>query len=314
MLSWSLWRTIRKPALEHPVFRRANIEQRLDLTRFNNPRIMRLLRTLLVVFALVMMINDPRLLVLAIMWPALAILFILTMPLLLPFIIFAYGLLLVIVISNSISIEKESYTYDLLCVSPGGSLDISWSISSGVLYRGQTFIFLHIAVRIVLTVALIVILFMAVILIVIGMFQGNATQGLPIVSRTIIEILSLSGIFYTGYTQSMVLSIIIGLLTPHYDINRRDVQLAAIISHFTIQLGTYLTAFLLVVPLNTLLHGHNIWLDLLLPPLYFIIFYGIRELTIFWLWRQIIYRLNAAPAEGLFSRLLADNGRNDSSL
>ena len=64
-------------------------------------------------------------------------------------------------------------------------------------------------------------------------------------------------------------------------------------SYLTIQIGSYFLIFWLVAMLNSALYGHNALVDILLPPLYCLIAFFLREGIIVWLWRQLIYRLNA---------------------
>lgn len=299
MLSWSLWKTIKNPPVGHPIFQRVSVEQPVAIPRIASRHTIRLAQFLLGVLAAILLIQNPQLILLVFMGSAFLVLSILVIPLLLPIAVFAYGAFLAATISNLISTEKEAHTYSLLCVSPGGSLSINWIIGSGVLHRGQTFDWLHAAIRTVLIIALfgMFVIVGIIIALAVSMLFGNDVRGFPDALRTSIELFAMLGIFYSGYIQSLVLAVIVGVLVPHYDIRKRDAQPTAATGYLALQFGTYLTAILIIVSLNNHFHGHSMEADLLLPPLYFIITYGIREVAIRWLWHQLIYRLNATPGD-----------------
>jgi hypothetical protein len=299
MLSWSLWKTIKNPPMGHPIFQRASIEQSMALPRIANRPTIRLAQFLLGVLATIVLIQNPQLILLVFMGSAFLVLFILVAPLLLPVVVLAYGAFLAAAISALINAEKEAHTYSLLCVSPGGSLSINWIIGSGVMHRGQAIEWLHAAIRTALIIALFGVLVIAgiIVALAVSMLFGNDVQGFSEAVRTSIELFSMLGIFYSGYMQSLVLAVIVGVLIPHYNIKGRDAQPTAAVAYLALQSGTYLTALLMIISLNNRFHGHSMEGDLLLPPLYFIITYGIREVTIRWLWYQLIYRLNANPGD-----------------
>ena len=299
MLSWSLWQTIKNPPMGHPIFQRASIEQPLEMPWIISRRVVRLLQFLLGTLALIVLMQNPQLILLVFMGSAFFVLFIIVTPLFLPLAILAYGTYLAATISSVISTEIEAHTYTLLCVSPGGSLNINWIIGSGVLHRGQLFEWLNAAIRSVLIIALLGMLIVVVIILslAISVLSGNEVPAFPDALRTSIELFAMLGIFYSGYTQSLVLAVIAGVLVPHHNIKKRDTQPTAAVSFLALQLGSYLAAFLIIVSISNRFYGHSMGSDLLLPPLYFIIIYGTRELIIRWLWHQLIYRLNATPGD-----------------
>src|ERR1044071_8648653 len=47
------------------------------------------------------------------------------------------GMILTLRISNRIAIEQRSRTYDLLCLTPGGTIRTLWAICMGCLHREQ---------------------------------------------------------------------------------------------------------------------------------------------------------------------------------
>jgi hypothetical protein len=312
MLSLKFWKAINNPPLSHPVFQYGTrIEQQIDLSQFDNRYIIRLMKMMLVIGTIRLVIHDPSLIVLLIfMAPILAVFLIITILVLLPLIVFAYGTFLATTISLSISVEKKNNTYDLLCVSPDGPLTINWLISNGVLHRNQLFDWLYAAIRIANIIALVGLLIMVIVfsLMVISMLSGNSIQALPDALRTLIEMMVLFAIFCTGYIQSVVLSVVIGLLIPQYNTDKYVAQPVAIASYIALQLGTYMVAFFLAFSLSTSLSGHYMVLDFFLPILYFIIFFSIRELVIGWLWRHIGYRINADPEDMRYLHALARLG------
>ena len=299
MLSWSLWQTIKTPPMGHPIFQRASIEQPIEMPWVISRHTIRFAQFLLGTLAIIVLIQNPELILLVFMGSAFFVLLMIVAPLFLPVVIFAYGAYLAATIASVIGKEKESHTYNLLCVSPGGSLNINWIIGGGVLHRGQIFEWLNAAIRTVLVITELGMLIVVAIIIsmAVSMLSGNDVQAFPDALRTSIELLAMLGIFYSGYIQSLVLAVIVGVLAPHCGIKRRDTQPTAVVSYLALQFATYLAAFLIIVSISNRFYGYSMGSDLLLPPLYFMIIYGTRELTIRWLWHQLVYRLNATPGD-----------------
>lgn len=299
MLSWSLWKSIKDPPMGHPVFQRASIEQPIEFPWITSPFIKRFTRLLVGVLAIIVFLQNPKLILMVFMGSAFFVLAIIVTPLLLPLAIFVYGSYLAASISSVISTEKNAHTYSLLCVSPGGSLNINWIIGGGVLHRGSPFEWLHAAIRTVIVISLVGMLVIAVIIIsmTVSMLSGNEVPALPDALRTSVEILAILAVFYSGYIQSLILAVIVGILVPQFDYRKRDMPVTAVVSYLVMQSGTYLVALLIIVATSDQVYGFSLGADLLLPLLYFLILFGIRELAIRWLWQQLIHRLNANPGD-----------------
>jgi hypothetical protein len=165
-----------------------------------------------------------------------------------------------------------------------------WAVRQGQLLR-----WLHIGVRIVLILAAISIAIISLIMMVVilQLLSGSDPMHVADAIRTIVEIIAIAAVLYTGFFQTIVISALIGMLIPHLNTYGYDVSPLVIGSYLTIQIGSYFLIFWLVAMLNSLLYGHNALVDILLPPLYCLIAFFLREGIIVWLWRQLIYRLNA---------------------
>jgi len=297
-LSWRLWQALRHPVYRHPTFRRVRRQVYVEPDWFNQLWLRYLWRAMVFIFWVYILFHDPRLLILILMAPALIVLFFIAVPFTLPFVIIIYSTYLALMISMSIRKEQDSYTYDLLCVSPAGSLPINWHIGSGVFYRGELSQQLDGIVRLVLMVSGGVLLTLAVLaLLFSGWFSESFIVDALRVFRIMFEAAVVAAIFYTGYVQSMVLSLIIGILLPHSGLYHAELQLATVVSTLALQISTYMAALLLIIPLNISFYGQTLWLDLFLRLLAFIIVYAIRDLVIVGLWRILVPRLNATPDE-----------------
>jgi hypothetical protein len=287
MLSWKLWRTLQNPPLKHPIFRRASMGTTTSIsakTR-HSPIIFPLIIVMIpIVAAQLLHINTFVMLV------SLPILLVMTMiisPLLLPVIIFCFGAYIATRISHAVFMEKQNATYDLLHLPPVQIIRTDWTLATGVLYRNHAFELLNYAAQFTM--------FGAGVAIVITIAVFLAT-GYAIRLTELLNMVALLALFYTGYVQSIVVSIILGLLVPQYAANVEQNSFNAAFAYLIVQSGTYLLALLVGFSLLPSLYDRlnlvNHWADMSLMFWRFILIYGSRELTIAYLWRYLVYKLN----------------------
>jgi hypothetical protein len=287
MFSWNLWRSLQNPPLKHPIFRRANMPTSTYAVKSRRFPVVSALLSLLVLIVAAKMLQLNVLIVLVSL-PILLIMLMMASPFLLPFVIFGFGVYVATRISHIVFMEKQHATYDLLHLPPIPTIRIDWTLATGVLYRGHVFELLNNAVQFTLFGAGIVVF----IIIAIFWATGNA-----IIVPELINIVVILALFYTGYIQSIVLSLILGLLVPQYAANVEQNTFNAAFAYIMIQCGTYLLALLLsfgLLPmLYNQLHIQHPWADMSLLLWCSILIYGSREWAIVSLWRYLVYRLNS---------------------
>ncbi|QPC81797.1 hypothetical protein G4Y79_19200 [Phototrophicus methaneseepsis] len=295
MLSWRLWQSLHNPLVEHPAFDLVNTGPIFNWDWVRRPRMNCLLQAILGAVALVLLIRYPMLIFLVVLAPAVFVMGVMAIPIFLPFLILIYGSILATMISNRIRTEKRAATYDLLCVLPTGSLGMTWLMSMWALRQGKVLGWLYNGVRIVLFLMLIGIAIIIVIALIVTLqyIWDQNLEYLPDALRTVVEILAIAIIFYTGFFQTIVISALIGMLTPHFDTEWYDTTPLTITAYLVVQIGTYFLTFWVCVALNAMFYGYSAFIDILLPVVYCAFAIGSRELIVMGLWRYLVYRLNA---------------------
>lgn len=296
MLSWRLWQILQRPSYKNPIFRRVRKQPtrtipQISLSGLHLPP--RLVNVILIL-ALILVLQQPHLLFEVLKVLIVLLMLVICSPLLLPLAVIVYGIYLSLTISSEISAEKEASTYDLLCISPDGSLSVSWRFASGILHRSESFMWLKTAITLILGLVGVVFFVIMGLVTFMSMTEGGFTDlWQPI--RMVLDVVLFLCLIYTGYSQSIVLSIIIGLLMPALDFYRRDVMMVAVFSYILLEILPYIVLVACINVYNLIFYGHYAGLDLLLDVSLFVIVYGIRELIIALLWHRLIHRLNASP-------------------
>ena len=302
MFSWRLWRRVRRYDAAHPVYWRAN---RTDGSRHRwsiNYKPLADLRWVALVLLLVALVVQPRLFGYMLFVPVFLMLLLLTAPAWLPLIIFTYGLIQAMTISRTLARENQRATHDLVVLGSSGPLGTDWAITSAILHRGESFNLLHVVMRIVLATACVLLGLAALIALVPLLRTGDtASAELGSAAQLIVEGILLVILFYTGYTQSVVLSALVGLLLPNYAKSQEIVALGAAGTYSALQIGSYTLALLIaldVLPLLSAIWPVESWqAGIGLSLLRFAIVIGIREWIIWTLWNRLIQRLNLDDAE-----------------
>lgn len=307
MLSSRLWRSIADAAVDDPIFRRVSQAQ----TSLTAPkRRLRLSRALLFLGALVFiaaLIHAPGLIVLVLLVPILLITLIVIAPILLPGIALVAGAYLTAEIIGDIFREKRQHTYDLICASTRGALDASLSYATGVLYRGEWFLPLRWGSRLTLRAGWAALgglsvfaLFTAV--------SGAQALGLEQLRLLLLVLLCLA-LYYSNMTQTLVLSMLAGLLASSFDLSRHDATVIGVFTTLLLSLLPLLAGGSLLIGLGRLaLEPHLLlWMAVEVGALALVV--GLRELGIMLLWTVLSQRLEwgrdggfqreAAPPEAL---------------
>ncbi|MBL8166425.1 MAG: hypothetical protein JNJ61_30865 [Anaerolineae bacterium] len=270
MMTWRLWRAFQYPPVAHPLFKRVISASYADTVDWP-PLLQNLLIQGQVWFWSLMFVIDMRLLFLMLFSGTL------------------YGAIWAISVSRTICGERESGTYDLLCLAPHGMIGTTWAIWAGCLHRND--LFRHVnsheswTVRVVLFLPLIISAHLIL------RHLSGATGAM-----TVIWIIVLLVIFYLDHVQSILIGGLFGALAAHDIQQRLDPRLWALAGFIGIQLATY-TALVLSGRLMAGMGVVGLVADVALPLVSVVIFYGLREYIVCRLWHLLLERLNAAPTE-----------------
>ncbi|HVU10863.1 MAG TPA: hypothetical protein VHD90_06275 [Phototrophicaceae bacterium] len=178
--------------------------------------------------------------------------------------------------------ERTRSVYDLLCVTPPGTLGITWAISAACLHSDDALGWID-ASRKVLTAMTVFTLTVIVVTI-------SLRDTMPTVFSILqlaLDIAIVTAVSYADHVQSVVLGSLIAMLAPTYVRGSIDAQVLALFVFLTLQVAACLPTVLIVIGLGT---SDPLFLSLLALC-------GVREGVIAALWRLLTVRLNAAPLE-----------------
>lgn len=208
-----------------------------------------------------------------------------------------YGIGWAVGIANLIGKEKERGAFDLISLSPSGSLGVSWAMSLGYLYHHVTFRNINHPGNLLMRLGLSALfLFTLNTFFYIAMDRPDANPLTLLLSPLVIVVA-----LYLDHVQSLVLVPLVGIGSGLLANNRLNGQLYAFAGYIGCQLATYLTTLLIgfiIVPgiLRAFsLRGDLVGLLLLLGQL--ALFYSVREAIIALLWRRLTTRLTTDPLD-----------------
>jgi len=274
MTMWRLWKGLKYPAGDHPVFARVLDDIYDDATRMSRLAQNIFLQGQIWLWPLLFII-DMRLVCLMALSGTLS------------------GMILTLRISNRIANEQQSRTYDLLCLTPGGTIRTLWAICTGCLHREQAFEILNSleawVVRFGLFLPFIISsqLFLQRVL---GM-KGGVTLAWG---------LGLMGLFYIEHIQATVFGCLSGMLAAQQS-SSMDKRLWAVTVFAAFQVCSYL--FTIVVGLFILpdfcrwLSAIGISTEVSQMILTVGVFYLTREGIITVGWRRLMESTNTRPAD-----------------
>lgn len=274
MTMWRLWKGLKNPASDHPIFARILDDIYDDATRMS-----RLLQNVFVQGQIwlwpLLFIIDMRLICLMVLSSTLS------------------GTILTLRISSRIAAEQQSRTYDLLCLTPGGTIRSLWAICTGCLHREQAFEILNSQeawiVRLGLFVPFIVSsqLFLQRVL--------GLTGGVTVYWGA-----GLIALFYIDHVQATVFGCLSGMLAAHRS-SGADQRLWAWATFAAFQVSSYLITILIglvVLPdVCTWLAHIGISREISQMILTVVVFYWTRAGLITWGWRRLITVTNTCPID-----------------
>jgi len=274
MTTWRLWQALKSPPANHPIF------QRMVSPYYDDMSWVVVAQNVLIQgqiwFWSLIFVLDTRALILMVFSGTI------------------YGVIWSAIVSSTIAVEREYRMYDLLCLSPSGTLGISWAICTGCLHRNQTLTQVNSqeawSIRVILFIPLVIST---------NVLLGRAFSNLGAI--TLIWLGALLIVFYLDHVQSIIFGSLLGVLAPHFAPNRLDSRLWAIGTFLLVQSSTYLVLFMtsgLILPALYRAVGFTGWYaDLSLPVASVAVFYSLREMALIRLWRMLTEQLNAAQTE-----------------
>jgi hypothetical protein len=255
-LTWRLWRRLRQPAEDSPIYRRAFGERGPAVPWYVGC-------AELIGFILI----APMLLL---MGPV-------------------YGVAWTVGISGNLAALMSHGEYDLLSLTPGGPLTVAWAIARATLDRNGTFA--NASARNTWAGRLMIVLlvyFAAVI-------SPRSRAGEPI-AVPLLELAALMAFISVDHVQSIVFAVLIGMLAPTVATDRSSIRITALAGYVGVQLGSYLAALLIIVTFDTVLGaaGAPELLRAALALVGGLLLFAVgREWLLHGLWRSVRDRLNA---------------------
>ncbi len=290
MTTWRLWRALRHPPFNHPLFWRTVMTKETEASTRHWP-VGRVALGALLLFICSGAVFPRQLTTIAL------IAFMIVPGLMVSFTFngLIYGLIWGVKISSTIARSYESSTFDLLALSPPGGLGAAWAMSTGCLYRNR--MAGDLAFPETWTIRLFVVIFASMAL---ATMSGAQYPG-ELVVPVLVYSLALIAAFYIDDMQSIIVGSLMGMLIPIYARNRVDARLWTAGIYLLVQVTTYVSSLLtlfVIIPALYQRLGVNGWHTQVSMPLVGIaVFYGIREIIIFVLWHNLTTRLNASPTE-----------------
>ena len=295
MLSWRLWQLVSEPDINNPIFKRVSqIHKPAKQTR--HIRIPRLLVAGSLLALMIILIQAPQLLLLVFEIPILMITLIVLSPALLPFAILLAGAYLVSEVIGGIYREKHQYTYDLICASTQGSFNASWSFAIGILHRGDWFAALRWGTRLTLRLGQGILIALTLLTVWLA-----ASDGYPVGFEQLRLLLMLAlglTLYYTQMTQTLVISLVVGLYASSLDWVKRDATWIGMVLYVLAQGLPFLLALLVYIGFNRVdLEPHPL-VAIVIESISLAVIVFTREVILILLWHPLNRQLNASAGRG----------------
>lgn len=308
MITWKLWSALQHPPNRHPVFRRITQSRHAPGSWH------------IVVLAILGLVFT-YLCYQASFWQPPVRLVLLSLTLQDVLVIFLgfnllYGCILAAGVSMTISRAREQGLYDALCLTPSGAPGINWAMCTAVLYRRPGFNWFRLAVIALSVIPILALLIHSTIPM---LALGSAAVGRSTLSPTVTDsyrhmlldltyAITLIVGFYASTVQSIIMSVMLGMLTS-FIVWDAAARIVAIGIFLLLQVFSFLMAFvfsLVLLPAAyQLLDAHGWWVDLGVPLLRLLFFFVLREAINALLWRTLTRHLNS----GLDMHTLLGGGR-----
>lgn len=295
MLSWRLWQLVSEPDINNPIFKRVS-QIHKPAKQSRHIRIPRLLVAGGLLALMIILIQAPQLLLLVFEIPILMITLIVLSPALLPFAILLAGAYLVSEVIGGIYREKHQYTYDLICASTQGSFNASWSFAIGILHRGDWFAALKWGTRLTLRLGQGILIALTLLTVWLA-----ASDGYPVGFEQLRLLLMLAlglTLYYTQMTQTLVISLVVGLYASSLDWVKRDATWIGMVLYVLAQGLPFLLALLVYIGFNRVdLEPHPL-VAIAIEAISLAVIVFTREVILILLWHPLNRQLNASAGRG----------------
>lgn len=211
-----------------------------------------------------------------------------------------YGVDWAFAISDAVAAARENHTLDLMSITPRGAIGTVWALGLSQLHRASNFRHRNASRRRVFFGLGAGLLLIAIVLGGMMVTVSNSNL-LPLMDLTALFVAVLSSFAllaatYVDYVQSIVASVLVGIFVPTFSRQRFDTQIWALSGFLLAQFGTYfityLVSFVILPTIGRSLGIENISLELILLLPRLIVFFLVREVLIVLLWRGIVVQFN----------------------
>jgi hypothetical protein len=293
MISWQLWKALQRPPINHPLFKQTvgieRISKRLML--FAEGLAPATLGTgALLCVAMWLLPYMTILAQLFLVWGIAPLAFIMLNGTL-------FGGIWAATIGKTISAEYTRKRYELLCLSPAGTLLTNWAVCTACLHRNQLFHFIYSQRNTIMYQIIIP----ASALLVLGFTLSAPPPRGPVFIANIVGYACVIVVFIGDYIYSMVLCSISGMLSPSLARNSLNAPLWAMGIFLIFQSSSYVLILVIDLVVLPVIYGslqiYGLYADISLAALRLFVFFAIREMVVAYLWRLIQRRLNIDEPE-----------------
>lgn len=288
MLTYRLWRALKRPPRNHPLFRRALSGAKDDVPPLTGLAISWLF--MCSAFALCG----------AVIWTAIP----LTVLALVTGLNTLMGALWATSIATTIAQAQSRGQMGILGVLPLGPLGVAWALTTGCLHRRSGFFWVPFLVQL-MTIILLILLAAGIVItqvVIMNERVGSASQASnqDIIPLAMIAMAFVAGFFF-DHTHSVVMACLLGMLAPVDARYSAEVRLRGLLGYLLLQVSQYVLVAVLVtrvlIPLfdlRDLSDGRALLMVCVMALLFFV---AMRELVNQALWRTLRWRLNVEEAE-----------------
>ena len=291
MMTWKLWRMLKIPPGGDPIFRRSS-QYHQSPGRWL--QYLDFVSSLVIITAIVAYLRASLLASSSGLSPI--ILFV-------GFLILGgsiHGVDWALAISDTVAQARTNNTLDLLSATPRGAIGAIWSLALSQIHHASSFYSRYARRRRIFFSlgAVLLVLILALGGMVLTTTNANVRSLLDL-SALVVGVLSSFALLvatYVDYIQSIVVSLLVGMIAPSFSRQRFDAQVLGLggflVAQFGTYIATYLVCFLILPSIGQAFSVDSITLELilLLPRLF--VFFLIREALIVLLWRWLILQFN----------------------
>ena len=224
MISPRLWQQVIRPDHSNPIIRRFRHSPPPAAVAARTSRRRRLVYAAVAIALILIALNPSQILVLIFILPMLMITLIVLAPLLLPLLTLLAGAGLVAETLGAIVREKHQHTYELMCACTEGALYANWSCAIGVLHRGFWFAAMRWGTRVSLRLGLFALGLLLLLMLALIAFDHQQVGAEQL--RILLVTAALLLVYGSQLAQTLLTSLLIGLIAGSFDWHRRDALLA----------------------------------------------------------------------------------------